>query len=75
MTPEERLDRMDKTMDRHIAFVAESLAESARQIAELTKQVNRTAAAQEVTEGALQKLIARVDNHEERLGRLDGGKS
>ena len=64
MTPEERLDRMEQILDRHIQFVGETLIE-------LAKQVNRTAAAQEVTEAALQKLIERVDHHEERLQRLE----
>ena len=71
---EDRLDRIEKaleqmqlTLDRHIEFVARSLTASAQQIA-------KTAAAQEVTEEHLQKLIARVDRHQERLDQIDGAK-
>lgn len=53
---EERFERMERMLDRQIEFVGKSLDQ-------LTQQVNRTAAAQEVTELRLQELIRHLDRH------------
>lgn len=65
MTPEERLDRIEESLERHIQFVGQALDR-------LTEQVNRTAAAQEVTEQRLQELIFHVDGIDARMKKLEG---
>jgi hypothetical protein len=67
MTPEERLDRMEQSLDRHIQFVGQALTA-------LTAQVDRTAAAQEETERRLQELIRHTDGIDGRVKKLEGPK-
>src|SRR3989442_7404236 len=68
VTPEERLDRIERSLDRHIEFVGLSLTALSQQIGEVSQQVARTAAAQEQTEARLQTLIEHVDRI---AGRVD----
>jgi hypothetical protein len=70
---EGRLGRIEQSLERHIEFVGSNMdrllsqmATLQAQVAETSKQVGRTAAAQEVTETAIQELIR-------RMGRIDGG--
>ena len=67
MTPVERLTRIEQALDKHIEFVGASLIE-------LGKQVDRTAAAQEVTETRLQTLIVHLDRVVDRVDKLEGPK-
>ncbi len=67
MTPEERITRLEKALDRHIEFVGLAIAETERQI-------QRTAAAGEVTEERLQRLINHVDHMDRRIDKLEGRK-
>lgn len=81
MTPEEQFTLINNTLqaliERQVQFELEhekfliSQAATDRQVKELAQSVARVAAAQEVTEVALQKLIERVDEHGGRLDKLD----
>jgi hypothetical protein len=78
MTPEERferiehnLDRLSERMDRHIEFVGATFIRLEENLTALTQQVNRTAAAQEVTEKRLQELIRHVDGIDGRVKKLE----
>ena len=82
MTPEERLGRIEKALDRHIEFVGQSIVRSeeilnrhiefvGHSLDRLAEQVNRTAAAQQVTEKRLQELITHVDRVDGRVKRLE----
>jgi hypothetical protein len=64
MTPEERLERIERSLERHIQFVGDSLVA-------LSQQVTRTAAAQEETESHLQRLIEQVDRIAGRVDKLE----
>ena len=68
---EERLTRIEKNLDRHIEFVGTSLSRLEEQVAETSKQVNRTAAAQEITEKRMQDLIGKIDGIDGRVDRLE----
>jgi hypothetical protein len=64
VTPEDRIDRIEKSLDRHIEFVGKSRDR-------LTEQINRTATAQDVTEKRLQELITPVDGSDGRVKSLE----
>jgi DNA repair exonuclease SbcCD ATPase subunit len=68
---EDRLTRIEKNLDRHIEFVGTSLARLEAQVAETSKQVNRTAAAQEITEKRMQDLIGKVDGIDSRVDKIE----
>ena len=57
MTPEERLDRIERSLERHIEFVGQSLTALSQEVSQVSQQVAKTAAAQEQTETRLQTLI------------------
>ena len=76
MTPEERLTRIEKALDKHIEFVGSSIVGLNDVFRLLAQQVNRTAAAQEITEERLQALIEQVARHEsDRIRCHDRGRS
>jgi hypothetical protein len=51
--------------------VGTSLARLEAQVAETSKQVNRTAAAQEITEKRMQELIGKVDGIDGRIDKIE----
>jgi len=61
----------DARLDHHIEFVGKAMIRLGTNIDKLTLQVDRTAAAQEVTEQQLQKFISDVDD---RFGKLERKK-
>ena len=82
MTPEERIARIEKSLDRHIEFVEQSIVRVeqsldrqiefvGKSLDRLTERVNRTVAAQEVTEKRLQDLITHVDGSDGHVKRLE----
>jgi phage shock protein A len=75
---EEKLARIEKSLDRHIDFVGTSLARLdtsltrlEEQVAQTSQQVNRTSAAQEITERRMQELIGKVDSVDSRVDKLE----
>ena len=85
MTPEERFIKIENLLqaivEKQVEFESEhgkiqsEQKETATQLRQLTEQVNRTAAAQEVTEKRLQELIAHVDGIDGRLKKLEDNGS
>jgi prefoldin subunit 5 len=71
LTPEERLDRIERSLDRHIEFVGQSLTALSREVTQLSQQVAKTAAAQEQTEIRLQTLIEHVNRIAGRVDKLE----
>jgi len=71
MSTDERLDRIERLLERHIDLVGQSLLRLEEQVRETSQQVARTSASQEVTEERLQRLIQHVDHLTERLDNLE----
>ena len=84
MTPEERYEKWERTMeflleqaavhDAQIAELREFQKATTTQFRETDARINRLADAQELTEERLLILIEHVDGHEARLKRMEGRK-